>query len=103
MDQLSALHWTLIGGAIYLLAFSALGAHIAYRKRRSILEGFLFGFLLGPIGIVWEFFMRTVSSYERARKSEEEKEIFRHISEHYQSRSRKPLGDVDNRRPAGGV
>ena len=105
MDRLFELHWTLVGGGIYLLVCGGLGALIAYQNRRSILEGFLFGFFLGPIGIVWALFLRHGAVGERAkkRKREEDKERFRLINERIQPRSRKVLGDVDDARPIGGA
>jgi hypothetical protein len=104
MDGLPTLHWTFIGGGIYLLVCGGFASLIAYQKRRSIFEGFLVGFFLGPIGIVWEMLRWHGARAERARKKKDEadKEIFRQTTEHYRPRPRKSLGD-DDRRPNDGV
>jgi len=53
MDQLSS-YWVLmlVGAGVYVLICGGFGAYVANEKGRSGLEGFLFGFLLGPIGVV---------------------------------------------------
>jgi hypothetical protein len=32
--------------------FGAIGRYISVQKKRSLLEGYLFGFFLGPIGLI---------------------------------------------------
>jgi hypothetical protein len=82
MDQLLALRWTLIGGGIYFLICGGFGAYVASQKGRGGLEGLLFGFFLGPIGIAWEYLMPHRGITERVkRKRQEKREMARHVIE----------------------
>jgi hypothetical protein len=53
MDQISTF-WicTIVGAGGYALICGGFGAYVADMKGRSKLEGLLFGFFLGPIGVV---------------------------------------------------
>ncbi len=50
------LDFTLLGilVAFFLAVCAAIGAVLAYHKRRSPVEGMLLGFLLGPFGVMIE-------------------------------------------------
>ena len=79
MDQFFALRWTLIGGVIYFIC-GGLSVYIAYEKGRRGLEGLLFRFFLGPIGIAWEYLMPRRGRTKRSRrKREHEIEIARRL------------------------
>jgi hypothetical protein len=53
MDELSNFWiWTLIGGAIYVLVCGGFGSYVAKEKNRHWVEGFLFGAMLGPFGVI---------------------------------------------------
>jgi len=41
-----------IGIAVYLFISSILGCYVAYEKGRSQTEGFIFGLLFGPLGLL---------------------------------------------------
>jgi hypothetical protein len=78
--------WALAG--IYLLVCGGFGAYVAHQKGRSGLEGFLFGLILGPIGVAA---VGTLPTLERTTLAAEEAddegdEIGRRISERFQAR-----------------
>ena len=51
-QSLSSLLFNGCSFGIYLIACGGFGAYVADQKGRSSLEGFLFGALLDPIGVV---------------------------------------------------
>ncbi len=95
MDQLFTLLWLFIGGATYLLACAGFGAYVADQKGRSRLEGALFGFVLGPFGVVAEGTLPILKRKLPATNADEEDDgwddIDRRITEQYQPQPRKPL------------
>jgi hypothetical protein len=53
MEQISMFWiWTIVGAGGYALVCGGFGAYVADKKDRSRFEGFMFGFFLGPIGVV---------------------------------------------------
>jgi hypothetical protein len=94
MEQLSTLVWLFIGGAIYFIACAGFGAYVADQKGRSRLEGMLFGFVLGPFGVVAEGTLPTLKPKLSTTNDEEDdewgKEIARRIAEQYQPQPGKP-------------
>jgi hypothetical protein len=94
MEQLSTLVWLFIGGAIYFFACAGFGAYVADQKGRSRLEGMLFGFVLGPFGVIAEGTLPTLKPKPSATNAEEEddgwEDIERRIAEQYQPQPRKP-------------
>jgi hypothetical protein len=53
MDQLSVMQIVLIVGCpLYLLLCGALGAYASTEHGRAATEGFWFGVLMGPLGVV---------------------------------------------------
>jgi hypothetical protein len=89
----------LVSGGIYLLVCGRFGTTIARHRGRSLLEGFLLGGILGPIGIAMESVMPRCGGRKRARNLlQEESEFVRRLT----AWSREPLGEVDERRPRGG-
>jgi hypothetical protein len=83
-----------------MLVCGGFGAFIADQKGRSVLDGFVSGFILGPIGIAWEFFRPYDSDFEESfmKKSGEDRESFRLIAESYPKQRHMPHGEVDERR-----
>ena len=106
MDMLSAIPlWRLVCLGICMLLCGAFAAYVADQKGRSGVDGFVLGFILGPIGIAWEFLRPYDSDFEQSlmKKSGKDRESFRLIAESYPKRCHKPLGDVDERRSKGAV
>jgi hypothetical protein len=54
----------LIGALIGLCIFGALGSYIASQKNRSGSEGFILGFLFGPLGVIVEACMPVGTAAE---------------------------------------
>ncbi len=53
MDQISSLWtWMLVGAWIYAIICGGFGSYVSNVNGRSGLEGFVFGLLLGPVGVV---------------------------------------------------
>ncbi len=58
--ELSTLQWVLLtAGAIYLLICGISGLVVATEKNRSEGEGFVYGLLFGPIGVLIEACLAT--------------------------------------------
>jgi hypothetical protein len=76
---------------VYLLVCGGFGAYVAHQKGRSRLEGFLFGLILGPIGVVAVGTLPTLERTAPAAEEEEHEgeEIARRIAERFQARSTK--------------
>ena len=105
MGQLSVLHWMLFGAGVYCLICGGFGAYVAHQKCRSGLEGFLFGAVLGPIGVVAVGTLPTIKKSPSAAEEDDEQQednIGQRIAEQYQSRPRKLSGESAERRPKGG-
>lgn len=58
--------------AIVEIGSAAIGAYVAAQKRRSPVEGFLFGVLLGPFGVLAAVLMPEGSRAGRVRSAEPE-------------------------------
>ena len=52
MERFGEGRWSLIGSAVHLLVCASFGAYACLRKGRLWFEGFVFGLLLGPMGVV---------------------------------------------------
>jgi hypothetical protein len=90
MDQLTGFQIAmLVSAGIYLLVCGGFGAYVADQKGRSGLEGFLFGLILGPIGIVAIGTMPTLERTVIAIEEEEGEDIGHRIAEQYQPRPQK--------------
>jgi hypothetical protein len=64
-------------GILYVLIFGGLGSYVANEKHRHWAEGFVFGALMGPLGVIAAACMPTVA-IERMpprRPREEEQEL----------------------------
>ena len=72
----------------YLLVCGGFGTYVAHQKGRSGLEGFLFGLILGPIGVAAVGTMPTLERTAPAAEEGEEEgdEIGRRIAERFQPR-----------------
>ena len=86
MGQLTGVQMAVIG--VYLLVCGGFGAYAARQKGRSGLKGFLFGLILGPIGVVA---VGTLPPLERTTLAAEEGDdegegIGRRIAERFQAR-----------------
>ena len=84
MSHISIHKWALIVAPVYLLVCGGFSAYLAYQKGRSLLEGFLFGLILGPIGIA-AVGLRPKATRRRLRPRErgEQNEISRLIAKRY--------------------
>ena len=62
----------LIFGGMFNFFFCGLlfGQYVADQKGRSALEGFLFGFLLGPLGLIIVACLPTMTAEERKRRAD---------------------------------
>jgi hypothetical protein len=63
MDMSAVIVTLLFYGAAYsVLVCGTFGAYVAGQKGRGRLEGFMFGFLLGPLGVVAVACLPTIES-----------------------------------------
>jgi hypothetical protein len=70
MDQLTSFPIILLAATgFYLLVCGGFGAYVAVEKGRSGLEGFLFGLILGPIGVVAVGTLPTVERMPAVRSA----------------------------------
>ncbi|MDR3582532.1 MAG: hypothetical protein P4L67_04635 [Candidatus Pacebacteria bacterium] len=59
-----------LGIAVVVLSvFPLLGAYVAKQKGRSTTEGAVFGFLLGPFGVLIELMLPTIEAKRHGRQS----------------------------------
>ena len=52
-----------LGIFAYVVVFAVFGAWVAIQCRRSEMEGFLLGALFGPIGVIVEALLPSVTDY----------------------------------------
>lgn len=61
---MDALFYLIIGMTLHLAIDGGLGIHVAHEKGRPATEGFMFGVLLGPLGVIVVALLPTLSMPE---------------------------------------